>query len=223
MVGAGVMEGVNLIDAPPPPEERKRPLTRVSTPEGIYEIRRTSAATFIARMPPDKIVPAGKTIYRADRISEGHFPTVPPAPVGLLARTVEIFASRPEEECIVCVYYDSRDGSHHLVWPEFSATRGSVDYEPPPQTEEVFCIAEIHSHNTMKAFFSHTDNYFEVRTGVYGVIGRVDLERPHAVFRYSCGGIFRPLAAGRLFAPASAVENIVEEVEPTWPDPAQSP
>jgi PRTRC genetic system protein A len=206
------MEGVNLIDGPLPPEERGRPLTRVSTAEGIYEIRRTSAATFVARMPSGKAVPAGKAVYRADHILEGYFPTVPPAPAHLLARTAEIFASRPEEECIVCVYYDSRDGSHHLVWPEFSATRGSVDYQPPLQTEEVFCIAEIHSHNTFEAFFSETDNYYEVRTGAYGVIGRVDLGRPHAAFRYSCGGIFRPLPAGRIFTPASAVETIVEEV-----------
>ena len=214
------MEGVNLIDGPPPPEERKRPLMRVSTADGIYEIRHTSAATLVARMPPGKAVPAGKSVYRADHISEGYFLMVPPAPAHLLARTAEIFGERPEEECIVCVYYDSRDGSHHLVWPEFTATRGSVDYQPPPQTEEVFCIAEIHSHNTFAAFFSETDNYFEVRTGAYGVIGRVDLERPHAAFRYSCGGIFRPLAAGRIFNPASAVENIVEEVESKWPDPA---
>ena len=96
-----------------------------------------------------------------------------------------------------------------------------MSYEHIPHTEERFVVAEIHSHHTMAAYFSRTDNDNERRSGVYGVIGRIHEDRPHAAFRYSCGGAFGPLYASEIFAPTPNVKELVQEVDPEWP--AQNP
>lgn len=56
----------------------------------------------------------------------------------------------------------------------------------------------------MPACFSPTDDQYETKTGLYGVIGRVEDYRPEALFRASCGDLFLLLAAQNLFDNALA-------------------
>lgn len=170
------------------------PLVRVLGDGGVYEARTTGAGTFIARMQPQR------------EVREGFYPSVPKAPASLLARLVGIFREMPDREAVASVVYDRHEGRHRLVWNDQRDQRcGSVTYDPIPETGRIVPYVEIHSHNAMGAFFSRTDDDFEVRTGIYGVVGRVDEERPEALFRYSCGGIFRPLFAGEVFHDPSGV------------------
>lgn len=48
-------------------------------------------------------------------------------------------------------------------------------------------LFELHSHNTMDAFFSGTDDANENMTQFYGVWGRVTSEEPAFIFRYVAG------------------------------------
>lgn len=48
-------------------------------------------------------------------------------------------------------------------------------------------LLELHSHNTMSAFFSATDDSNENNTQFYGVWGRVDKDEPEFAFRYVVG------------------------------------
>lgn len=170
------------------------PLVRILGDDGVYEARTTGAGTFVAKMEPRR------------EVREGFYPTVPKAPASLLSKIVQIFKGMPDREAVVSVIYDRREGRHRLVWnDQRDQTSGSVTYEPIPETGRIVPYAEIHSHNTMPSFFSRTDDRFEVRTGIYGVVGRVDEERPEAAFRYSCGGIFRPLFSGAVFHNPSGV------------------
>jgi len=183
----------------PPDRGSYPPVFRVFGTDGVYEVRKTLLGTFVARMEPG--VP----------VREGFYPCVPKAPASLLAKTVRIFAERPDREALVCVVFDRREGEFHLVWAEQEATASGVTYEPLPENERFVVYAEIHSHHGMPAFFSATDDEHEKKSGVYGVVGRVDKPRPQAHFRYSCGGIFRPLRAESLFEPVGEVRNLVEQ------------
>lgn len=80
-------------------------------------------------------------------------------------------------------------------------------------------MAEIHSHHTMSAYFSATDNSSEIRSGFYGVVGRIHLDRPEAAFRSSCGGVFKQVTANRLFEPTRRITELIKEVRPVWPEP----
>ncbi len=75
----------------------------------------------------------------------------------------------------------------------------------------------MYAQDTMKPFFSSDDDASEKKLGVYGVIGRVDRERPVGVFRYPCGRQdsgetrFLPLRAEKIFSPAPAVWSIIDQ------------
>jgi hypothetical protein len=64
----------------------------------------------------------------------------------------------------------------------------------------------------MPAFFSSDDDESEKRSGLYGVVGRINRPRPEARFRYSCGGEFRPIRAERIFDDAAVVNALVEQL-----------
>jgi len=179
----------------PPPESVTPPLYRLLAHDGVYDVRTTGAGTFIARTNSSRCV------------DEGYYPVLPKAPYSLLARTVEIFKQMPEREAVVNVVYDRDDETFHLIWADQrDATSGGITYDPVPETDRFVPYVEIHSHNTMPAFFSQTDDAHEVRTGCYGVVGYVDRELPTLLFRFSCGGSFRPLGADDLFAATSEEE-----------------
>ncbi|MGB3633264.1 MAG: hypothetical protein WA982_04440, partial [Rubrobacteraceae bacterium] len=52
---------------------------------------------------------------------------------------------------------------------------------------------------------------FETATGLFGVIGRVDDDKPEALFRASCGGLFLPLDVADLFDDAELARRIVRK------------
>ncbi len=190
---------LEVLEDPPAlgPGESYPPVFRLLGDAGVYEVRKSGVGTVVAKVPSDR------------KVLEGFYPAVPKAPASLLSKVVRVFKERPDREAVVNVVYDRHEGKHHLVWNEQrGASAGSVTYDPLPETDRLVPYVEIHSHNTMPAFFSETDDYSEVRTGLYGVIGRVDRERPEAVFRFSCGGIFEPLWAGKIFHDPSGA-NVV--------------
>jgi PRTRC genetic system protein A len=112
---------------------------------------------------------------------------VPKFPVSVLEEIVEVFKSEPGQEHLAYVVWDSYRG-YSVQWPEQSATSVSVEGTGFVETEERFVVSHIHSHGTLPAFFSGQDNADEVRTGLYGVIGYCDKEKPVLLFRYSCAG-----------------------------------
>lgn len=181
------------------------PVFRLLGRDGVYEVRSSPLGSFAAR------------IEGGGNVCEGFFPAVPPCPASHLARAVELFKERPETEALVSVVYDSVESEYHLVWQGEKADRASVEYTPLPDDERYLVLAEIHSHHSMEPFFSRDDDASEKRLGVYGVVGRVDRERPVGVFRFPCGRLasgetrFLPLRAEEVFAPAPAVWAIIDQ------------
>ena len=165
----------------------------------VYEWRRTPLGSFIAPVESDV------------EVQPGFYPNrVPKAPVQLLASVIEAFRDRPKHEAVLEIFYNRRDGSFKPYWPpQRNATAGSVEYDPLPETEDVFRYVNIHSHNTMHAFFSRTDDEYETATGIYGVIGRVEDVRPEALFRFSCGGLFGQLGVEDLFADPELARSLI--------------
>lgn len=71
-----------------------------------------------------------------------------------------------------------------------------VDYRPSHFAQTVIC--DLHSHHTMKPFFSGTDNADEQGFGFYAVVGNM-LERPELRLRLGVFGDFMELPADTLF------------------------
>ena len=72
--------------------------------------------------------------------------------------------------------------------------------------------ADIHSHNSMAAKFSSTDDQDEKATRLYIVLGRLNRFFPEISVRMSCGGVFH------LIDPAAVLESIGEEFPHQWFD-----
>lgn len=180
-----------------PPETDRPPVYRLLCADGVYEVRSNPSGTYVARLDSELT------------LAEGYYPSVPKAPARLLAEIVRIFKERPDTEALIDIVYDRRQDRFHLVWNQKQATAGSVEYDPLPDNEDLVLYAEIHSHHKMAAFYSPQDDVVEVRTGVYGVVGRINDDVPKARFRYSCGGHVRELLAEEIFDDPSVVAATV--------------
>ena len=76
----------------------------------------------------------------------------------------------------------------------------SVDSTLPEMDEEKFpLVMEIHSHNTMPAVFSPTDNKDERMTRLYAVVGKLDHFFPDIKVRCSVGGKFVEISPNDVF------------------------
>ena len=186
------------------PGENAPSVCRVLGGDTVYEWRRTPLGSFIA------------PIESAVEVHPGFYSNrVPKAPVRLLASVIEAFRDRTKHETVVEIFYNRHDGSFKPYWPpQRNATAGSVEYDPLPETEDVFRYMNIHSHNTMHAFFSRTDDEYETATGIYGVIGRVEDDRPEALFRFSCGGLFGQLGVEDLFDDPELARSLITDPLP---------
>lgn len=76
-----------------------------------------------------------------------------------------------------------------------TGTKSAVKFENLPD-EDV--ILEVHSHNTMAAYFSSTDNRYEQHFRFYAVVGNL-AERPQVAFRLGVYGYHIAVPMNQLF------------------------
>lgn len=172
-------------DIPENPE--KRPVFLILGADGVYEVRTTQAGSFVAK------------IESARPVKEGMHLSVPKIPVELLKIAVDRFKEFPRHEQLVNFIYDFGTGFYEVGIPEQEGSWTSVDARGTKETEKRFIVLQLHSHGTMRAFFSGTDDIDEVRTGLYGVIGRCHDDVPEMMLRYSCGGKYRRILPPAVF------------------------
>ena len=86
------------------------------------------------------------------------------------------------------------DGQYHLNYPSQEGSGGGVTYERLPST-----VLDIHSHGTMSAYFSYTDNMDEQGLGLYMVVGKLDMLWPEVELRVGVYGYFAPLQLKEVF------------------------
>ena len=91
-------------------------------------------------------------------------------------------------EVLLTVRNDDRLG-YHLVVPRQTTGETEIAYCPTPNV-----VLEIHSHHAYAAHFSHVDDADEGRLALYGVVGRLDTERPEVALRVGVYGYFMNVA-----------------------------
>jgi PRTRC genetic system protein A len=86
------------------------------------------------------------------------------------------------------------EGEYRLREPWQDRGGAGVTYERLPDT-----VLDIHSHGTMPALFSGTDNRDEQGLKLYAVIGRVDMLMPEVKLRVGIYGYFAPIEFEEVF------------------------
>lgn len=110
------------------------------------------------------------------------------------------------------------DGGLNEALYQFHHHGHTVQVKKPPQQttpisvqaaagREPAIICELHSHGTMKAFWSPTDNADEQGARLYAVIGRLD-SRPEMRLRVGAYGYWHPLPVTAVFAGAGSFKDL---------------
>ena len=126
-----------------------------------------------------------------DRIENVSFSmSVPKIPFSILNGIVADFKRQLNREDMRQIVYDRQKDEYMVFRPVCQCTKTAIEYVFPKLTRSQVLVMTIHSHNTMEAEFSGTDDYDEVITGLYGVVGMLHTRRPEMSFRASLDGGF---------------------------------
>lgn len=152
----------------------------------VYELRRNEIGTFVA---------PSQHIAELEDIRAGFHMSLPRLPAALLAQIVAFFRRvcvdyGRDLEALVNVLWDRQENEYVLHVPPQRIDQASVetDLSQQPDPERYLHVMDVHSHNTMSARFSHTDDADEQATRLYMVIGRLDRYYPESRCRFACGG-----------------------------------
>ena len=117
-------------------------------------------------------------------------------PHTLLLHTVSFFqkigakmGATSNLEAFVFLVYDP-DNGYYLHIPEQTVGQASVNYKWDSPARHIL-VGDIHSHNTMGAFFSSTDDADDaMKVGISGVIGNLETDQLSfkSKWRFCCGG-----------------------------------
>ena len=162
----------------------------------VYEIRDTEMGKFVTTA-------AGCGML--SEVRAGFTPALPRIPLKL---TMQVFAffrhyvhDGAESEALLNIYWDKEKQEFTADAPEQVVTGISVESRI---SEKYMCdryihYMDIHSHNTMGAFFSTVDDHDEKATRLYTVIGRLDAPVPEIRTRISNGGKFLDIDPAEVF------------------------
>lgn len=197
------------VDATPAPTKLT---TIVRDAAGVWLVKRTPtgvATTLIvawdsldkAKFTVPAVLTAGEKVMKA-----GFTPLYAPLPWEMFRQVVAWFRdvnTRHKTEAYVQVWHDrgedlaadSRDPSRLFFHvPEQDVSGGMVEHEgefDKDSTGRFVHVMDIHSHHTMGAFWSGTDDKDERRfERVYGVVGHIDKPMPMFKWRTAVGGVF---------------------------------
>ena len=150
----------------------------------IYEVRNNQIGTFIAE---------ADSVSLFSKVRAGFIPALPKIPYSILSEIIAFFkmfvTEKSENEAMANIYWSFEEEKYRVHVPKQTVTKASVDTNLPDIDEEKFLLVmEVHSHNTMGAVFSRTDDKDEIATRLYTVIGRLDKVFPDMTTRISVGG-----------------------------------
>ena len=109
-----------------------------------------------------------------------------------IVAAARLFSTQGQELLLAITYRE--DVGYRLVVPRQTAGSLQVLYEQLPDV-----VLAIHSHHRFPAVFSSTDDADEQGFGLYGVLGRLDQDRPEVSLRAGIYGYFFPLPWGAVF------------------------
>lgn len=162
----------------------------------IYELRKTEHGQFITPT---------RNMVSFDEVKAGFIPALPLIPYELIREVITLFRHLCVKngyagvtEALAYIYWDKEEKRFFTYIPQQKVTATSVEEivveDCLYDTSRFIHYADIHSHNTMAAVFSKTDDADEQGNRLYIVVGRLDQFYPEIAARICNGGAFWPIA-----------------------------
>lgn len=129
----------------------------------------------------------------------------------MLRRSLEQIGAGQKGYDEILFYILQQDGEWVVIEPDQEQTPSSVEAKDKGQASRLGVYIEVHSHHTMRAYFSPTDDSDEKWTGVYGVLGRITT-RPELRVRIAVDSYLWETC------PASLVFDLPEQVHDALPE-----
>ncbi|MEK4297420.1 hypothetical protein [Paenibacillus sp. FSL R5-0914] len=164
--------------------ENKEIVNILAAQDGFYEVRENPIGIFVAKSYISELqnwegfqqlLTQLPEINSLDQCQEGFKLSLPKIPEHLILQLISFFAdySALEVEVMGVLYWDSLNKNYVLNIPQQKVSKESIEPNYTEFRPNLIRVAEIHSHNTMRAYFSSIDNEDEIGTMLYGVIGRI--------------------------------------------------
>lgn len=175
----------------------------------IYELRKTEAGEFIA--PKHKVMDF-------QEVRAGFTPALPKIPMSLLRQIITFFRTfmgdGEQFEAMAQIYWDKERECFLAYVPKQNVSKCGINADlrdcPFDSSERYLLYADIHSHNSMDAFFSPIDDQDEKSTRLYMVVGRLDKFFPDIEARFFCGDTHVPID------PSLVIEDLWESFPSPW-------
>lgn len=121
-------------------------------------------------------------------------------PYGILLDVIAFFKRNPRKEAAVQIFYDVNAGKYEVYYPEQEVTSASVVFTRSHDMEsDKVLVMDIHSHGSMKAFFSSIDDHDEKGTRLFMVFGNLDKEEITHKLRAGIAGNYKMLKLSEVF------------------------
>ena len=169
--------------------QTNKPIVLLPSKDGrVYEQRRNEVGCFTA--------PA-ENVREFEDIRAEFKMALPKIPAHIFSKIMGFFKSISDElhyEVLVHILYDTEEKKYIIKVPKQRISEASVNSETDePYPDRYIHVMDFHSHNTMPAVFSETDNADEKETRLYAVAGRFNRTFPEITVRAGCAGKFIPL------------------------------
>jgi len=166
--------------------ESNKPVTYAMQGDGLWEIRRSPLGVFCRNLAQAKI-PGLKS-----GLKPGFDLAVPLIPAPFLGRAISFFRhvySNHGTESILRFLYDKGKACYVIECPEQIVTVASAKFKRNAIDHSRYVlVADIHSHGSMTAHFSGTDDRDELADMFYVVVGQLSSLFPALKVRLRLGG-----------------------------------
>ena len=161
----------------------------------VYEMRNNEMGKFTTRSVGNSMLSEARA---------GFTPALPLISFKQLFEIISFFklmAQDGNNEALANIYWDKQEKMYITDIPQQTVGIFSVKGEinPAYDNDRYIHYMDVHSHNTMNAFFSATDDDDEKATRVYAVVGKVLNYFPEIKVRISNGGTFHEIAPSVVF------------------------
>lgn len=169
--------------------QTNKPIVLLPSKDGrVYEQRKNEIGCFTA--------PA-ENVREFEDIRAEFKMALPKIPAHIFSKVMGFFKSISDElhyEVLVHILYDTEEKEYIIKVPKQRISEASVNSETDEPYPDIYIhVMDFHSHNTMPAVFSGTDNADEKETRLYAVAGRFNRTFPEITVRAGCAGKFIPL------------------------------
>jgi len=180
--------------------ELDKPINYAIRRDGVWEIRKARAGTFIVQREKFANPLPGFPEESNKEIGISNFGKIP---FQLLREGLAFFKAicdESKDEAYIQTFWDPNRQCYFNHVPGQRVSGASVQFERDTELEaRCVLVLEMHSHNTMGAFFSGVDNADEKSDRFFGVVGKLNHHNPEMLFSFVCGGKRVGIACSDIF------------------------